>query len=70
MFERLTLPLWKLGGELGVRWSNVVRATLRKPGPKSPSRIAETLADGLDADLLFCDLHPHSERAAGLERFS
>jgi hypothetical protein len=54
-------------GTLGVWWSNVVCATLRKPDPKSPSRIAETLTDGLDADSLFYDLHPHPERAADLE---
>jgi hypothetical protein len=59
-----------MGGQLGVRWSNVVCATLGKPGPKSPSRIAETLADGLDAGPLFCDLHPHPEQAADLERSS
>jgi len=39
-----------------VRWSNAVGATLRKPGPMSPSRIAETLANGLAADPLFCDV--------------
>ena len=34
----------KMGGQLGgVQWSNVVCATLGKPGPKSPSRIAETV---------------------------
>lgn len=38
----------------------------------SPSRISETLADGLAADSLFCDvladLHSHLEHAVDLER--
>src|SRR4029077_14879776 len=29
------------------RWSNTVCAALREPGPMSPSRVAETLANGL-----------------------
>jgi hypothetical protein len=48
---------------------------LRKPGPMSPSRITATLANGLDADPLFClfgDLlanrHPHREHKVDLER--
>jgi hypothetical protein len=31
-------------------------AALRGPGRMSPSRVAETLANGLAADSLFCDL--------------
>ena len=55
-----------------VRWSNSVRAALREPGPMSPSRVAETLAHGLAADPLFCDLlanlHLHLEREVDLDR--
>jgi hypothetical protein len=59
-----------MGGQLGVRWSNVVCATLRKPGPKSPSRIAETVTYSHDADSVCRDVRPHPEGAADLERFS
>jgi hypothetical protein len=49
-----------------------VRAKLSQPGPMSPSRIAETLANGLAADPFFCDLlanlHLHLEHKVGLER--
>ena len=55
-----------------LRWSNPVCATLRKPGPMSPSRVAETVANGLAADSLFCDvlanLHSHLENEVALER--
>jgi hypothetical protein len=34
----------------------------------SPSRIAETLANGLAADPFFRDLHSHSEHEVDLER--
>jgi hypothetical protein len=55
-----------------VRWSNLVCATLRKPGPMAPSRTVETLANGLAADLLFCDLLAnlllHLEHKVDLER--
>jgi hypothetical protein len=55
-----------------VRWSKTMSATLRKPGPMAPSRTAETLANGLAADPLFCDLLPnlplHLKREVDLER--
>jgi hypothetical protein len=55
-----------------VRWSNPVFTTLRKPGPMSPSRTSETLANGLAADSLFCDalanLRSHLEHEVDLER--
>ena len=55
-----------------VRWSNTVCAALREPDPMSPSRVAETLAIGLAADPLFCDLlanlHLHLEREVDLDR--
>jgi hypothetical protein len=45
---------------------------LRKPGPIAPSRTVETLANGLTADPLFCDLLAdlllHLEREVDLER--
>ena len=44
---------------------------MRKPGPISLSRVAKTLANGLAADPLFCDLlanlHPHLEHEVDLE---
>jgi hypothetical protein len=49
-----------------------VCAALREPGPISPSRVAETLANGLAADPLFCDLlanlQLHLEHEVDLER--
>ena len=57
--------LLHLAAEGWVRWSNTVCAALREPDPMSPSRVAETLAIGLAADPLFCDLlanlHLHLE---------
>jgi hypothetical protein len=45
---------------------------LREPGPTSPSRVAETLANGLAADPRFCDLlanvHLHLEHEVDLDR--
>jgi hypothetical protein len=45
---------------------------LRKPSPMAPSRTIETLANGLAADPLFCDLLAdlllHLEREVDLER--
>ena len=45
---------------------------LREPGPRSPLRVAETLANGLAADPLFCDLvanvHLHLEHEVDLDR--
>ena len=55
-----------------MRWSKTMSATLRKPGPMAPSRTAETLASGLAADPLFCDLlanvRLHLEHQVDLER--
>lgn len=48
--------LLRLAAESWQRWSDSVCAALREPGPMSPVRVAETLADGLAADPLFCDL--------------
>jgi AcrR family transcriptional regulator len=48
--------LLHLAAEGWARWSNTVCEKLREPGPMSPSRVAEVLADGLAADPLFCDL--------------
>ena len=64
--------LLHLTAEGWTRWSNTVCAALRDPGPMSPSRVAETLANGLAADPLFCDLlanlHLHLEQAVDLDR--
>lgn len=64
--------LLHLAAEGWVRWSDTVCAALREPGPMSPSRVAETLADGLAADPLFCDLlanlHVHLEHEVDLDR--
>ena len=64
--------LLHLAAEGWVRWSNTVCAALREPGPISPSRVAETLASGLAADPLFCDLlanlHLHLEHEVELDR--
>src|SRR5580693_4378741 len=48
--------LLHLAAEDWFRWSNTVCAALREPGRMSPSPVAETLANGLAADSLFCDL--------------
>lgn len=64
--------LLHLAAEGWARWSNTVCGALREPGPMSPSRVAETLANGLAADPLFCDLlanlHLHLEHEVDLER--
>jgi AcrR family transcriptional regulator len=64
--------LLHIAAEGWVRWSNTVCAALREPGPMSPSRVADTLANGLAADPLFCDLlanlHLHLEHEVDLER--
>jgi AcrR family transcriptional regulator len=64
--------LLHLAAEGWVRWSNAVCAALREPGPMSPSRVAETLANGLAADPLFCDLlanlHLHLEHEVDLDK--
>jgi len=57
-----------------MRWSNTVCAALREPGPMSPSRIFETLANGPAADPLFCEvlanLQPHLEHEVDLDGLS
>ena len=64
--------LLHLAAEGWTRWSNILCAALREPGPMSPSRVAETLANGLAADPLFCDLlanlHLHLEHEVDLDR--
>jgi hypothetical protein len=55
-----------------VRWSKAACAMLSEPSPMSPSRAAKALANGLGADLFFCDLlanlHLHLEHKVDLER--
>jgi AcrR family transcriptional regulator len=64
--------LLRLAAEGWERWSDAVCTALREPGPMSPARVAETLADGLAADPLFCDLLAnlalHLEHEVDLER--
>ena len=64
--------LLHLSAEGWVRWSNTVSEKLAEPGAKSPSRIAETLAEALAEDPLFCDLlanlHLHLEHEVDAER--
>ncbi len=64
--------LLHLAAEGWVRWSNTVSDKLAQPGPESPSRIAETLANALADDPLFCDLlanlHLHLEQEVDVER--
>jgi AcrR family transcriptional regulator len=64
--------LLHLAAEGWAQWSSTVRAGLSEPGPMSPSRVAETLANGLAADPLFCDLlanlHLHLEHEVDLDR--
>ena len=48
--------LLHLAAQGWTRWSNTVSAALREPGPMSPSQVAESLANGLAADPLVCDL--------------
>jgi AcrR family transcriptional regulator len=54
------------------RFSETVSASLSQPGPMSPARVAEALAQGLADDPLFCDLlanlHLHLEHEVELER--
>ena len=61
-----------LSAEGWVRWSTTVSEKLAEPGVKSPSRIAETLAEALAEDPLFCDLlanlHLHLEHEVDAER--
>lgn len=64
--------LLHLAAEGWVRWSNTVCQQLGEPGPMSPERVAETLADALAADPLFCDLlanqHLHLEHEVDVDR--
>ncbi|HVQ99511.1 MAG TPA: TetR family transcriptional regulator [Mycobacterium sp.] len=64
--------LLHIAAEGWVRWSETVCERLREPGPMSPARVAETLAQGLVADPLFCDLlanlHLHLEHEVEVER--
>ncbi|HEU4361687.1 MAG TPA: TetR/AcrR family transcriptional regulator [Mycobacterium sp.] len=64
--------LLRLAAESWQRWAARVCTTLGEPGPKSPSRVAAALADGLAADPLFCDLlanlHLHLEHEVDVER--
>ena len=54
------------------RFSDTVCESLGEPGPMSPARVAEALAQGLAADPLFCDLlanlHLHLEHEVDLEQ--
>jgi AcrR family transcriptional regulator len=64
--------LLRLSVEGWVRWSDTVCEKLAEPGPMSPSRVAETLANGLASDPLFCDLlanlHLHLEHEVHIDR--
>ncbi len=64
--------LLHLAAEGWVRWSGTVCEELAEPGVMSPARVAETLANGLAADPLFCDLlanlHLHLEHEVEVER--
>ncbi len=64
--------LLHIAAEGWVCWADTVCARLREPGPMSPSRVAETLANALAADPLFCDLlanlHLHLEHEVEAER--
>jgi AcrR family transcriptional regulator len=64
--------LLHLAAEGWERWSKKVCEELGRPGPMSPARAAETLANGLAADPLFCDLlanlHLHLEHEVEIER--
>lgn len=64
--------LLHLAAEGWVRWSDTVREKLGEPGPMSPARLAETLAAGLAADPLFCDLlanlHLHLEHEVEIDK--
>lgn len=64
--------LLHLSAEGWERWSDTVCRQLDEPGPMSPARVAETLANGLAADPLFCDLlanlHLHLEHEVDVDR--
>ncbi len=61
-----------LAAEGWARFSDTVCESLREPGPRSPTRVANALAQGLADDPLFCDLlanlHLHLEHEVELER--
>ncbi len=64
--------LLHLAAEGWARWSGRVCEELGEPGLMSPARVAETLANGLAADPLFCDLlanlHLHLEHEVHIDR--
>jgi AcrR family transcriptional regulator len=64
--------LLHLAAEGWVRWSETVCEKLTEPGPMSQPRVAETLANGLASDPLFCDLlanlHLHLEHEVHIDR--
>ncbi len=65
--------LLRLAAQSCEQWSDRVCAALRRPGePMSPAQVAATLADGLAADPLFCDLlsnlHLHLEHEVDADR--
>jgi AcrR family transcriptional regulator len=64
--------LLHLAAEGWARFSDTVCESLAEPGPMSPARVADALADGLAADPLFCDLlanlHLHLEHEVELDR--
>jgi AcrR family transcriptional regulator len=64
--------LLHLAAEGWARFSDTVCASLSEAGPMSPARVADTLANGLAADPLFCDLlanlHLHLEHEVALEQ--
>jgi AcrR family transcriptional regulator len=64
--------LLHLAAEGWVRWSKTVCERLAKPGSMSAEHVAATLAKGLAADPLFCDLlanlHLHLEHEVDADR--
>ena len=64
--------LLHLAAEGWAQFSATVCESLGEPGPTSPARVADALADGLAADPLFCDLlanlHLHLEHEVALEQ--
>jgi AcrR family transcriptional regulator len=64
--------LLHLAAEGWARFSDTVCQSLGEPGPMSPVRVADALANGLAADPLFCDLlanlHLHLEHEVELEQ--
>ena len=64
--------LLHLAAEGWARFSHTVCESLAEPGPMSPARVADALANGLAADPLFCDLlanlHLHLEHEVEIER--